>query len=115
MPKKSGGGTSRIVIKWGQGASEIASIAARELAEGIAAMLGRSAAAQADLTIDARAIVIALGADAAANPGPNTLIDDSFQVSRPSDDALAIQAGSERGLLHASYDLMERLGARFVP
>jgi hypothetical protein len=93
----------------------VASIAARELADGLAKTLVGQVTAQPDAKIDSRALLVSFGSDLAANPGPNTLTDDSFQISRPGENTLAIQAGSERGLLHAAYDLMGRLGARFVP
>ena len=115
MPKKAGGGTPRITIKHSASASEVASVAARELADGLAQMFAGQATAQPDAKIDSRAMLVSFGSDVLANPGPNTLADDSFQISRPGENALAIQAGSERGLLHAAYDLMERLGARFIP
>ena len=114
MAKKAGGGRSTIVVKNGHGASEVASIAARELADGLGKMVGTETA-HSDANIDPRAIVISFGADAPANPGPSALTDDTFEISRPGENALAIKAGSERGLLHAAYDLMERLGARFIP
>lgn len=115
MPKKAGGGTSRIVVKNGQGATEVASIAARELADGLGRMVGSEATARSDPALDARAITISFGSGAAAISRPNALIGDSFQISRQSQESLTIHAGNERALLHASYDLMERLGARFIP
>ena len=113
MPKKRGAGTPSITVR--HSASEVASIAARELAEGLARMLACEATARRDANIDSRAMLVALGLEATSNPGPNCLADDNFQISRPSPNALAIEAGSERGLLHGAHDLMERLGARFVP
>jgi hypothetical protein len=115
MPKKAGGGTSKAVIKHSTRASQVTSIAARELADGFARMFGSKATVQPDPEIDSRAMLVSFGSDAAPTPVPSILADDSFQISRPSENTLAIQAGSERGLLHAAYDLMERLGARFVP
>jgi hypothetical protein len=115
MPKKAGGGTSTLSIRHSAKAGEVVSIAARELADGLAKMLSGDAVASSDPAIDPCTILITSGADAPANPGSSKLTDDCFQISRPEKDALAIQAGSERGLLHAAYDLMEHLGARFVP
>jgi hypothetical protein len=115
MPKKTGGGTSRIIVKSSQSASEVASIAARELAGALARMFDRETTVQSDPALDARTVTISFGSNAALSPEPGTLTEDSFQVSRPGKDTLAIQTGSERSLLHASYDLMERLGARFIP
>src|SRR5271169_107426 len=115
MPKKAGGGTSRITVKSGHGATEVASIAARELANGLGMLAGSAAKAESDPAIDARALVVSFGSGVATNAGPSMLTDDSFQISRPSGSSIAIHAGSERALLHASYDIMERLGARFIP
>ncbi|HXN84604.1 MAG TPA: DUF4838 domain-containing protein [Candidatus Binataceae bacterium] len=115
MAKKSAGGTSNIIVKHGAGAGEVATIAARELAAGLSAMLGCKGAARSDPAIDSRTTIVALGPDTVSAPNANPLIDDSFGISRAGKNAIAIQAGSERGLLHASYDLMERLGARSIP
>jgi hypothetical protein len=114
MPKKTGGGTSRIIVKSGQAASEVASIAARELTGGLATIFDGKPRAQIDPSIDPRAIIVSFGTDADAPLEPSTLTEDSFKVSHPKKHTLAIQAGSERALLHAAYDLMERLGARFI-
>src|ERR1022692_4005584 len=90
MPKKAGGGTPRITIKHGANASEVASIAARELADGLAKMFAGEATPQPAAEIDSRAMLVSLGPDLPANPGPNTLTDDSFQISRPGKNTLAI-------------------------
>jgi hypothetical protein len=115
MAKKSSGGTSNIIVKYGAGGSEVATIAARELADGLCTMLGGKGAAQTDPAIDSRTMIVAIGPATPSAPNGNSLTDDSFEISRPGKSGLAIQAGSERGLLHASYDLMERLGARSIP
>src|ERR1019366_10722080 len=52
MPKKAGGGTPRITIKHGANASEVASIAARELADGLAKMFAGEATPQPAAEID---------------------------------------------------------------
>ncbi|HLI78791.1 MAG TPA: DUF4838 domain-containing protein [Candidatus Binataceae bacterium] len=115
MAKKAGGRSSKLDIRYSAEVGEVAAIAARELADGLAKMLAADASASSDPSIDARAIIISSGADAPANLALNKLTDDGFEISHPDKGSLAIQAGSERGLLHASYDLMERLGASFVP
>jgi hypothetical protein len=115
MAKKSVGGTSNIIVKHGAGASEVATIAARDLATGLSTMLGAKGGARSDAAIDPRTMIVAIGSEAASVPNANSLTDDSFEISRPGKGAIAIQAGSERGLLHASCDLMERLGARMIP
>src|SRR5579871_655908 len=115
MPKKAGGGTPKVVVKHSAGSNQVTSIAARELADGLAAMLGTKSAVASDPQVGAGSILVSFGNGAAENHAPGGLTDDSFRVSRPGKNAFAIQAGSERGLLHAAYDVMERLGARFVP
>jgi Domain of unknown function (DUF4838) len=115
MPKKAGGAPPTISVTHAANAGETASTAARELANGLASMVGREAIVHSDATIDARAILVAWGTGGSGGREPNSLSDDRFQVSRPGEDSLAIQAGSERGLMHAVHDLMERLGARFIP
>jgi hypothetical protein len=115
MPKKAGGGTPKVVIKHSTISSQVTSIAARELGDGLATTLGSKATVQADPNIDPRAMLVSFGAAAFSNGASNGLAGDSFEILRPSRDNLAIHAGSERGLLHAAYDLMERLGGRFIP
>ncbi len=115
MPKKAGGGTSKVVIKHSKSPSQVPSIAARELADGLATMLGSKASVQSDVAIGPAAMLVSFGSEVAENPRPAGLTDDSFQIARSGRNAFAIQAGSERGLLHAAYDLMERLGARLIP
>ena len=112
MPKKKGGSTSTLIIRYGARAGEVAAVAARELAEGLAKMLGGGASAASDPALDARTILVSSGAEAPV--GPNKMSDDGFQISRPGRDSIAITSGNERGLLHGAYDLMERVGARFV-
>ena len=112
MPKKAGGGTAGLKIRYSANADEVVSIAARELAGGLAKMLGIDASASSDPSLDARGMII--GSDSAVL-APAKLTDDSFQISHPDTASVAIQAGSARGLLHAAHDLMERLGARFIP
>jgi hypothetical protein len=111
MPKKAGGGTAKLSIRHSANAGEAVSVAAGALAEGLARMLGIDASAASDPSLDARAIIVG---NVPAPLAPVKLTDDSFQISRPDEASVAIQAGSERGLLHGSYDLMERLGARFI-
>jgi hypothetical protein len=115
MAKKSGGGTPNIIVKHGAAATEVATSAARELASNLATMIGTKGVAQPDASLDPRAMMVSIGADDNASLTRSVLEDDAFEISRPSKNTLAMYAGSERGLLHASYDLMERLGARFIP
>ncbi len=115
MPKKAGGGTPKVVVRHCASSNQVTPIAARELADALAAMLGGKPAVQPEPTLHTRTMLVSFGAEAPANPASAKLTDDNFQISRPGRSSLAIQAGSERGLLHGAYDLMERLGARLVP
>src|SRR5580704_15476138 len=115
MPKKAGGGTSKVVIKHSKSPGQVTSIAVRELAVGLGAMFGSEPTVKSDTATDAGVMLVSFGNDVIENPGPSGVEDDSFQISRPGRSALAIKAGRERGLLYAANDLMERLGARFIP
>ena len=120
MAKRTGGGKSGIIVKCSSKTNQahtaqVGAIAARELAEGLANMASAAARVEPDPGLDERAIVVAFGADVGARAPSDALEGDSFEIARPSEDAIALHAGSERGLLHAAYDLMERLGARFIP
>ncbi len=81
-------------------------------------MLGSEVGASADMAIDHAEIVIELGDRAeTTHPAGSLLEGDSFEVSRHGGDsgAIAIRAASERGLIHASADFLEKLGAQFAP
>jgi hypothetical protein len=99
MPKKTSGGTSRITVKSSSTTNEVIANAARELAGGLGAMLGRDAAVQSDPALEQHAIIVSFGSDAGVNDAPSALADDSFEVSRPNKGSLAIHAGSARGSL----------------
>jgi len=97
---------------------EVTALAAGELSSGLSAMLGGEVVAAADMSIDHAEIVVELGNRTESDHPAGSLLDgDSFEVSRRGGDSgsIAIQAGSERGLIHAGADLLEKLGARFAP
>jgi hypothetical protein len=112
-------------IRYAAAAGEVTKVAADELRDGLAAMLGHGISelepivAEPDPTIGANEIRVALGGTSpgtAAGAGGAALAGDSFEISRAENPAtLVIRAGSERGLIHAAADLLERLGARFAP
>ncbi|MGC2278209.1 MAG: hypothetical protein WA571_19500, partial [Candidatus Binatus sp.] len=94
---------------------EVAAVAARDLSSGLAAMLGIEVVSSTDAALSHTEIRIELGDSAAsANPPSIALEGDSFDVSRGG-DSFVIRAGSERGLIHASASILEKLGAQFAP
>jgi hypothetical protein len=98
--------------------SESTTLAGRDLASGLAAMLRRDVSASPDASLDRAEILLDLGADAESSRLSRTsLEDDSFEVSRQGADggSIAIRAGSSRGLIRACADFLEKLGARFAP
>jgi hypothetical protein len=102
-------------IRFSGTGGEVATLAAGELAGGLTAMLGREVTASSDASMSQTEIQIDLGASAAsADAASEALEGDSFDVSRES-GSIVIRGGSERGLIHASSNLLERLGARFAP
>lgn len=113
-------------IRYAAAAGEVTKIAADDLRAGLAAMLDRAipelepVPAEPDPTIGANEIRVALGGSApggtaAPRAGGATLAGDSFEISRADNSTMVIRAGSERGLIHAAADLLQRLGARFAP
>ncbi len=81
-------------------------------------MLGRSIEASAEASLDRTEIVIDLGDGAeSAHPERHALEGDSYEVSRQGGESgsIAIRSGTERGLIRAGTDLLEKLGARFAP
>ncbi len=103
-------------IRYTAGTGEAAVTAAGDLAGGLGAMLRAKLDSAADPRLPAREIHIDLGGEVAApaNASP-TLHGDSFEIARAGGErgAIVIRAGSERGLIHAAADLLERLGATF--
>ena len=109
-------GGAQVTVTYAQGGSAISARAARELADGLGEMLGRTVAARADSRIRDNRIIVAPApsgqALAALSASP---VGDAFQIARPAPDAISIHAGPERGLLHAAVDLLTRLGAVYPP
>jgi hypothetical protein len=95
---------------------EVAAVAADELASGLAAMLGAPVATHSDAAVAPHELRIQFGHGRHSHAeGEARLVGDAFAVARSGGDdaAIIIRAGSERGLLHAATDLLERLGAVF--
>jgi uncharacterized protein DUF4838 len=114
MATKSG--DINVTVSYPAGAGEVVALAARELAGGLAAMLGREGATAPDPAAPGNRLVLNLGAQAAMAPGDGAALPgDSFEIGRAGDRVLTVRAGSARGLLHGACDLLERLGARFIP
>jgi hypothetical protein len=94
---------------------EVLATAASELAGGLGAMLGRTVDRQADPSLDSRTMRIDFADPAAPPVELTTPAGDGFAIGRAGARAIAIRAGSERGLIHAGTDLLARAGARFAP
>ncbi len=95
---------------------EVAAVAADELASALAAMLGAPVATHSDAAVAPHELRIQSGHGRHSHAeGETRLPGDAFAVARGGGDdgAIILRAGSERGLLHAATDLLERLGAAF--
>ena len=102
-------------IRFGGGDAVVATLASRDLSTALSAMLGREVPTSADASLDRTEIVIDLGDRAeSTHPERVPLQDDSYEVSRDA-ASIAIRAGTERALIRAGADLLEKLGARFAP
>jgi len=90
--------------------------AAHELATGLSAMLGRVFTPRESESIAEHRIVIDTDAEASqhAESTGDSLRADAFRIT-PAGVTIEITAGSDRGLLHGAYDLLESLGASFEP
>lgn len=106
-------GPDSIAVRTGA-LSEVGATAIGELGAGLTQMTGRELSIAEDTRVGAREIIIDFGESAALSKG-DCPAGDSFAITRPGPKSIAIQAGSERGLIHAATDLMERLGASFPP
>lgn len=79
-------------------------------------MLGMEVGSSPDASIPRAEMRIDLGDSATAeHAAPIALEGDSFEVSREGGGAgsIVIRAGTERGLIHAASNLLEKLGAEF--
>ncbi len=105
-------------VRFSGAGGEVAALAVRDLSGGLAAMLGCEAGSSPDASIPRAEMRIDLGESADCEPGsPVALEGDSFDVSRQGggDGSIVIRAGTERGLIHAASNLLEKLGAQFPP
>ncbi len=102
-------------VRFSASAGEVATLAARDLASGLAAMLGIEIASSTDAALTHTEIRIELGnSTTSASASPIALSGDSFDVARRT-ESIVIRAGAERGLIHASANLLGKLGAQFPP
>jgi uncharacterized protein DUF4838 len=100
--------TARIVYSARGG--RVLAFAARELARALHAMIGERIVPESSREVAARRIQLELGR--AARLPPATLAGDAFAIGRAG-DTITLDGGVERAVLHAVYDLLERLGARY--
>jgi hypothetical protein len=101
-------------IRFSAAGGEVATLAASDLASGLSAMIGSEVGSSSDASIAQTEIRIDLGNPTAAGTSPIVLDGDSFEVSRDA-ESIVIRAGTERGLIHASTNLLEKVGAKFPP
>jgi hypothetical protein len=105
-------------VRFSGAGGEVAALAAGDLSSGLAAMLVSRVGSSADASIPRAEMRIDLGDSAASAPAaPIALEGDSFDVSREGGGAgsIVIRGGTERGLIHAASNLLEKLGAQFPP
>jgi hypothetical protein len=94
----------------------VAPFAARGLATRLSAMLGQPVAALAAPALAGHRLVVDLDLTnpAESHAAADQLAGDSFRIACDG-RSIALEAGSERGLLHAVGELFENLGASFAP
>ncbi len=105
-------------VRFSAASGEVAALAARDLSSGLAAMLASVVGSSPDASLPLAEMRIDLGDSAPpAHAAPIALEGDSFDVSRVGggDGSIVIRAGTERGLIHAASNLLEKLGAQFPP
>jgi hypothetical protein len=105
-------------VRYSASGGEVAELAARDLATGLAAMLGSAGESSADTSLPRTEIRIDLGRTVtSAHAAPIANEGDSFDVSREGAAAgsIVIRAASERGLIQAAANVLEKLGAQFEP
>ncbi|MDO8432414.1 MAG: DUF4838 domain-containing protein [Candidatus Binatus sp.] len=109
---KVGGDGARDYPRIRFGAGDTAALAARELADGLAAMLGETIDASGDASTAGSELRVELGDTDKSSAKAVQLDGDNIEVSREG-GAVVMRAGSDRALIHAAADLLEKLGARF--
>ena len=105
-------------VRFSGAGGEVAALAARDLSSGLAAMLAARVESSPDASLPRAEMRIDLVDSApSAHAAPVALEGDSFDVSRAGggDRSIVIRAGTERGLIHAAANLLEKLGAQFPP
>ncbi len=105
-------------VRFSGAGGQLAVLAAGDLSSGLAAMLASRVGSSPDASLARAEMRIDLGDSAAcADAAPIALEGDSFDVSREGggDGSIVIRAGTERGLIHAASNLLEKLGAQFPP
>ncbi len=102
-------------VRFSASAGEVGTVAAGDLTSGLAAMLEVEVGSSPDASLAQAEMRIELSDSAAStNPSPIALEGDCFDVSRDG-ESIEIRAGSERGLIHAASNILEKLGAQFPP
>ncbi len=100
-------------------AARVTTTAAAELATGLAAMLSRPVDVAHNAALGSNRMRIELDAPRGGDPADpfadEALAGDSFAIARADSSAIAVAAGSTRGLIHVAADMLEHLGARFAP
>ncbi len=103
-------------VRYPAGCAEVVSVAARELADGLGAMLSRAVAAREDPSVTGNCIIVDTASPSGSVPAASSgLCGDAFELARPAPGALALCAASGRGLLHAAAETLSRLGASYPP
>ncbi len=118
MSKAGAAPPSSPKVRFSADGGQLAALAARDLSAGLAAMLSGRVESSPDASLPRAEMRIDLGDSAAsAHTAPVALEGDSYDVSRVrgSDGSIVIRAGTERGLIHAAANLLEKLGAQFAP
>jgi len=102
-------------VRFSARAGEVATLASRDLSSGLSSMLGAEVASTPDASLTPTEIRIDFGTSTALAPAsPIELEGDSFDISRAA-ESIIVRAGTERGLIHAESNLLEKLGAQFSP
>jgi Domain of unknown function (DUF4838) len=115
VSKEGAAAPTRPRVRFSGAGGEVAARAARDLSSGLAAMLALPVESSADPSMPPAEIRIELGkSTTSAHAATIVLEGDSFDISRAA-ESIVIRAGTERGLIHAASNLLEKLGANFPP
>lgn len=105
----------RLRVRYPADGGDVIATAAKTLADALSPMLAEAITLESADRLPARAIRIgpASGDVTGAIPDSVAAGTDAFAIARGDGDSILLAGGTERAVMHAAYELLERLGAPY--